>query len=170
MHDGRNEGAHNQRDADGDTDAEGHAEIAHGQAVADVPNSPHCAERSNAEQQCRPDGCIEAVKVGKKNEAHSDGEQNPREEAGNGPCRFPGPSLDSLNWRIKGRSHTGANNVPTNPGNNGHPFLSFAERSDSAPSRISQLNDVQKENYLNLESAVNVRARLCSRATKQPRD
>jgi hypothetical protein len=47
----RNERAHHQRDADGYADAERHAEVAHGEAVADIADAPHGAEERDLEQQ-----------------------------------------------------------------------------------------------------------------------
>ena len=45
----RNQRAHDQGDADGHPDAERHAEIAHGETVAHVADSPHAAKEESLE-------------------------------------------------------------------------------------------------------------------------
>jgi hypothetical protein len=48
-------GADHECDTYGDTNAERHAEMTHGEAITDVTDSPHGAEESDLEQQA----CIE---------------------------------------------------------------------------------------------------------------
>ena len=114
MHDGRHQRAHNERDSDGDADAQRHAEVAHGKAVAHIAHSPHGAEQSHLQHEGAIECGIEAVKIRQQDEAHADGEQNPREETGNCPCGFPRPLFYFPDGRIKRGRHGRAQNVPSN--------------------------------------------------------
>ena len=45
----RNQRPHHQGDADGNSNAKRHPEIAHGEAVAHIPDSPHAAKQKSPE-------------------------------------------------------------------------------------------------------------------------
>ena len=66
MQERRDQGSDDERYTDGDSDAEGHAEVLHGEAITDIANAPHGAEESDFEQEVRTHGGIEAVKVGQQ--------------------------------------------------------------------------------------------------------
>ena len=89
MHERRNESSDNQRDANGDADTERHSEMAHGEAVAYVADSPHRAEKGNAYEERSAHGCVEAMKVRQEEEAHSDRKQNPGEQSRKRPGGLP---------------------------------------------------------------------------------
>ena len=112
----RNERADDERDADGDADAERHAEMAHGEAVADVADAPHGSEEGDFEEQVRVHGGVEAEKLRQQDEADADGQQNPGEEAGDGPGGFPRPVFDFLDGRVEGGGQCRAHNVPPDSG------------------------------------------------------
>ena len=109
---GEDQGADDQSDSDGHADAERHAEMAHGEAVADVSDAPHGSEEGNFQEQMRPHGGVKGWEIGQKNETDADGEQNPGEKSGDGPGGLPGPVLDFLDGRVKGSGHGRAEDVP----------------------------------------------------------
>ena len=49
VHERRNQRSYDQSDPDGHPDAEGHAEIAHGETVAHVADTPHAAKEESFE-------------------------------------------------------------------------------------------------------------------------
>ncbi|MNE38121.1 hypothetical protein D3C80_1320060 [compost metagenome] len=110
---GGHQGADHQGDPDGDADAEGHAEVAHGEAIVDVADAPHGAKQEHAPERLAVHHAVEGGEVLDQQGGDEPGQQDPGEEAGQGPGRLPRPFLDLAEGGIEGGGGGGANQVPT---------------------------------------------------------
>ncbi len=84
----RNQRSHHQGDADGHSDAERHAEISHGEAVAHVADSPHTAKEKSLENDGRVKRPVEGSHIRQQYGADTNRQKNPGER-----CRPPPRSI-----------------------------------------------------------------------------
>ena len=73
----RHERTDDQRNADGHSNAQRHAEVAHGETVTHIANAPHGSKEGDLQKDVRPYRGIKGWKARKQQQAHRNRQQNP---------------------------------------------------------------------------------------------